>query len=118
MRELAYYAALESTPESYHERLSINDRFHLAVAAGAQNGLLLDQVRRCLTQHDRVLSLGIVYAVQPTSVPQHHHIVDAIERRDPAGARAAMTSHLEDSFRLVMDLISSGRIRGLHRSSA
>jgi DNA-binding GntR family transcriptional regulator len=113
MRQLAEYPAFEDTQESYRERLSSNDKFHLAVAAAAQNGLLLDLVRRCLTQHDRVLSLGREYAVLPASVPQHHDIVNAIEAGDPAAARAAMASHLHDSFMLVRDQVASGRIRGV-----
>ena len=114
MRQLADYPVLLETPESYRERLSTNDRFHLAVAGAALNGFLLDLVRRCLTQHNRVLSLGVDYAVQPTSVPQHHDIVNAIEAHDASGARDAMARHLHDSYALVMDLVGAGRVRGIH----
>ena len=113
MRALADYPRLESTPESYRERLSVNDRFHLAVAAATQNGFLVDVVRHCLTQHNRVLSLGLEFPILSESVPQHHAIVDAIERHDPREARRAMEHHLDDSHRLVTDLVRRGRIRGI-----
>jgi DNA-binding GntR family transcriptional regulator len=113
MRALADYPTLESTVESYRERLSMNDRFHLAVAAASQNGFLVDLVRHCLTQHNRVLSLGLEFPVLSGSVPQHHAIVDAIERHDPRQARKAMERHLDDSDRLVTDLLLRGRIRGV-----
>lgn len=118
IRSLADYPALEDTAESYRERLAANDEFHVAVAAAAQNGLLVDLVRRSLTQHNRVLSLGSQHAVLPTSVPQHHSIVDAIEARDPTAARTAMAEHLTDSYRLVMEQVASGRVRGLKAQDA
>jgi DNA-binding GntR family transcriptional regulator len=113
MRRLADYPILESTPESYRTRLSSNDQFHLAVAAAAGNGFLVDLVGRCLTQHNRVLSLGSGFAVLNVSVPQHHEIVDAIGAHDAPGARAAMLRHLEDSFALVMHLVEEGKIKGI-----
>jgi DNA-binding GntR family transcriptional regulator len=113
MRSLADYPHLDRTTESYRERLSTNDRFHLSVAAATQNGFLVDLVRHCLTQHNRVLSLGLTFPTLATSVPQHHAIVDAIERHDPPAARTAMEDHLDDSFRLVTELVMGGGLRGV-----
>jgi DNA-binding GntR family transcriptional regulator len=113
MRGFADYPLLETSTESYLERLSVNDRFHLSVASATQNGFLVDLVRHCLTQHNRVLSLGLSFPILSNSVPQHHAIVDAIERRDPGGARRAMEHHLDDSFRLVTELVMHGGIRGI-----
>ena len=58
----------ETTPESYRTRLTANAQFHLAVAAATQNGFMVDLVRHCLTQHNRVLSLGLDFPVHPASV--------------------------------------------------
>ncbi|MDQ3170255.1 MAG: GntR family transcriptional regulator [Acidobacteriota bacterium] len=115
MRALANYPLLDKTPESYGLRLKTNDDFHLAVAGATQNGFLLDLVRRCLTQHNRVLllSTGVNYPTLPGSVPQHHEIVDAIEARDAAAARRMMLAHLEDAYALVMRLVESGAVRGV-----
>ena len=113
MRTLADYPTLEQNAESYRARLTVNDRFHIAVAQGADNGLLVDLVRRCVLQHDRVLSLSDRFPVLRSSVPQHHAIVDAIERRDADGARQAMREHLDASNALVMDWLIEGRIRGI-----
>ena len=115
MRTLATYPLLDDSDESYVVRLKANDEFHLAVAGATQNGFLLDLVRRCLTQHNRVLLLSTQsrYPTLPGSVPQHHDIVDAIAAGDAALAREVMLVHLEDSNALVMHLIESGEVRGV-----
>ena len=113
MRGLADYPALEATRESYRARLDANAQFHLAVAAAGQNGFLVDLVRHCLMQHNRVLSLGLEFPVLPTSVSEHHQLVDAIARHDASAAREAMEQHLDGAHRLVMDFLTRGRIRGV-----
>ena len=115
MRTLATYPDLDDSAESYVLRLKTNDDFHLAVAGATQNGFLLDLVRRCLTQHNRVLLLSTHagYPTLPGSVPQHHDIVDAIEAGDAALARQVMLVHLEDSNALVTHLVDSGEVRGV-----
>ena len=113
IRALADYPEFETTTESYRTRLGANAQFHIAVAATGQNGFLVDLVRHCLMQHNRVLSLGLDFPVHPTSVVEHHQIVDAISRRDAPGARQAMDHHLDGAHRLVMDFLMRGRIRGI-----
>ena len=113
LRSLAEYPIFETTQESYRTRLTANAQFHLAVAAATQNGFMVDLVRHCLTQHNRVLSLGLDFPVHPSSVGEHHDVVDAIERRDPPGAKAAMEHHLDGAHRLVIDFLMRGRIRGI-----
>jgi len=113
LRSLAEYPIFETTPESYRTRLTANAQFHLAVAAATQNGFMVDLVRHCLTQHNRVLSLGLDFPVHPSSVDEHHAVVNAIERQDAAGARAAMEHHLDGAHRLVIDFLVRGRIRGI-----
>jgi DNA-binding GntR family transcriptional regulator len=113
IRELADYPKFETTAESYRTRLGANAQFHIAVASASENGLLVDLVRHCLTQHNRVLSLGLEFPVHPTSVAEHHAIVDAIAGHDPAGARQAIEHHLDGAHRLVIDFLMRGRIRGI-----
>lgn len=113
LRLLADYPMFETTRESYRTRLSANVQFHLAVAAATHNGFMVDLVRHCLTQHNRVLSLGLDFTMHAPSVVEHHEVVDAIERRDPRAARAAMEHHLDGAHRLVIDSLMRGRIRGI-----
>ncbi|ABG05506.1 transcriptional regulator, GntR family [Rubrobacter xylanophilus DSM 9941] len=70
-------------------------RFHVAVAESSQNLVL---VRVMLTLLDllaasRLRSLGIPGRPQ-LSLEQHERVLEAIERRDPQGARRAMLFHL------------------------
>lgn len=113
LRGLAEYPIFETTQESYRTRLTANAQFHLAVAAATQNGFMVDLVRHCLTQHNRVLSLGVDFPVHPSSVDEHHEVVNAIERHDAPGAKAAMEHHLDGAHRLVIDFLMRGRIRGI-----
>lgn len=110
---LAGYPKFETTAESYRTRLGANAQFHVAVAAAGQNGFLVDLVRHCLMQHNRVLSLGLDFPVHPTSVDEHQQIVDAITRHDAGAAKQAMEHHLDGAHRLVMDFLMRGRIRGI-----
>lgn len=72
--------------------------FHVAIAQATHNTVmahLVDSLRRML---DAVLRVCLVVrdpARRQLIVPQHEEIYAAIRRRDPAGARAAMVSHLE-----------------------
>jgi DNA-binding GntR family transcriptional regulator len=113
MQSLADYPKFETTTESYRMRLGANAEFHIAVAAASQNGFLVDLVRHCLTQHNRVLSLGLDFPVHPSSVSEHHDVVDAIQRHDAPGARQAMEHHLDGAHRLVLDFLMRGRMRGI-----
>lgn len=113
MKTLAEYPVLEQTDESYRERLSINERFHLSVATASQNGSLVDLVRHCLLQHNRVLSLGLERPILGKTEDHHRSLVEAIGARDVAGARAIMEQHLDASHQLIMDFLMRGRIRSV-----
>lgn len=113
MTALADYPTLEQTDESYRERLSINERFHLAVATASQNGSLVDLVRHCLLQHNRVLSLGVERPILGNTEDQHRALVEAIRARDVPQSRAIMEQHLDAAHQLVMDFLMRGRIRGV-----
>ena len=83
-----------------------NGAFHLAVAQAGRNAIIADLVRHCLDQVTRFIALGIDYApLQKSASGEHDAVVDAIERRDPEGARAAVERHLDDSSRRMMDAL-------------
>ncbi len=79
------------------ERYTESDvRFHLAVARGAHNEVLLDLLETL--QH--IIRHWIVKSIEelegkPSSTHEHVPIYDAIRARDPVQARAAMNEHLE-----------------------
>lgn len=73
--------------------------FHAAVAAATRNPLLtglLETLRRMRAQEEwgRLRRQTLTPARQRLFARQHHGVVDAIERRDAAGAAEAMRRHL------------------------
>jgi DNA-binding FadR family transcriptional regulator len=114
MAGLAEYHYTLGDADSYHGALARNLEFHLAVASASHNELLVDLVRQCLMQTDRVLSLGADFKpFEEGSVEEHDAIVAAIEKRDAASARAAMERHVDRAGRLMMDNVLRGGIRGI-----
>jgi GntR family transcriptional repressor for pyruvate dehydrogenase complex len=72
--------------------------FHIAIAQATHNTVMAHLVNSLRSMFDAVLRVCLVVrdpARRQLIVPQHEEIYAAIRRRDPAGARAAMVSHLE-----------------------
>ena len=114
MAGLGKYHYTLGDPESYRAALAKNLEFHLAVAAASHNELLVDLVRQCLMQTDRVLSLGADFGpFEEGSAEEHDAIVDAIARHDVNAAREAMERHVDRAGRLTMDNVLRGSIRGV-----
>lgn len=114
MAGLAEYHYQLGDPASYRAALGKNLEFHLAVAAVSHNELLVELVRQCLMQTDRVLSLGADYKpFEEGSAEEHGAVVAAIEQRDAVRAREAMERHVDRTGRLVMGNVLRGSIRGI-----
>jgi GntR family transcriptional repressor for pyruvate dehydrogenase complex len=84
--------------------------FHLAVAEAAQNDVLvrmLTVVRELLLE-----AMAEVFATDPSirarAMEFHSRILRAIIAEDPEGARAAMTEHLDDVWRVTGPGAGSG----------
>ncbi len=106
------YAACDA--ESYRAALARNLEFHLAVASASHNEVLVDLVRQCLMQTDRVLSLGADFKpFEEGSAVEHDAIVAAVEKRDAISARDAMERHVDRTGRLMMGNVLRGGIRGV-----
>jgi len=89
-------------------------RFHLAVAEAAHNGVLQNAVQLLRNLMRHWINLKLLIPNVPTRVlNQHVHIYEAIRARDADAARAAMRKHLEDTMRLVTQVIEQ---RGFKRS--
>lgn len=109
LRELATCEYAGEDAASFRMAAQANGAFHLAVAQASRNAIIVDLVRHCLDQVTRIIALGIDYApLQKSASGDHDAVVDAIERRDPEGARAAVERHLDDSSRRMMDALIQG----------
>lgn len=114
MADLAEYHYTSGDADSYRGALARNLEFHLAVAAASHNELLVDLIRQCLMQTDRVLSLGADFKpFEEGSAEEHGAIVAAAQKRDAARAREAMERHVDRAGRLMMDSVLRGSIRGV-----
>jgi DNA-binding GntR family transcriptional regulator len=114
MAALAEYHYAVGDAESYRAALARNLDFHLAVASASHNEVLVDLVRQCLMQTDRVLSLGADFKpFEEGSAVEHDAIVAAVEKRDAAGAQDAMERHVDRTGRLMMSNVLRGSIRGV-----
>ena len=114
MAGLARYHRTAGDADSYRAALARNLEFHLAVASASHNELLVDLVRQCLMQTDRVLSLGADYGPFEEGSPEEHGaIVAAVEARDAGKAREATERHIDRAGRLTMDSVIRGSIRGI-----
>lgn len=91
-------------------RVHYNDRFHLEIGRIAGNAYLMPSLRRILLDHAR---LGKVFyrpgspddmqRDMSTAVHQHDLIIDAIERRDAAGATELVRAHMDLSRRRMAE---------------
>lgn len=100
--------------QDYRQSEVANVQFHLAIAACARNGLAAELIERCLAQVDRFMSLGVNFGqFTETATEAHLQIVDAIEARDPAAARARMEEHLDCGSRLMKDALLRGQLSGV-----
>ena len=98
-------------PAAYRDAEAANLRFHVAVASAARNDLMLELIQRCLAQVDRFMSLGVHFGpFQDAATEAHLAIVEAIARRDPAGARVRMEEHLDCGSRLMKDALLRGQL--------
>ena len=84
--------------------------FHLRIAEAADNGPLLRTVTALYDERNTPLfeQLGQHYETLPTwrdALDEHQVVLDAITRRDPAAARAAMHAHLQQSHDRLAGLL-------------
>ena len=81
-----------------------NDQFHEAVQAAAGNERLRQTIRDLQKAFPRRLTWGALEVdskLLAENVQQHNEILEAIERRDPDGARDAMRRHVLRAGELI-----------------
>lgn len=97
------------TAESDWERA--NNLFHQVIQqAGANRQLLatIAYLHRSFPRHLTWAALSKNSHLLGENVDEHRRILEAIERRDPAAARAEMTAHVRSSGELVALLLERG----------
>lgn len=79
-----------------HKRFSALDvEFHIAIAEASGNRLLIDMISMIRGQLARGLSRVLMLpSALPLSYKEHLKIMQKVHRRDPEGAREAMSEHL------------------------
>lgn len=82
-------------------------KFHMAIAEAAHNQILLNAVQmiRSLMQQWMLVTLHVP-GVGSKVYSQHQAILDCIRAKDPAGARDAMRTHLEEMGGLLIRIKS------------
>ena len=102
-----YTLGQEGTIDSFIEA---NNKFHGAIAKGAQVPRLHSLIMTHLEESTRLLHLGAVARdVNPETVEDHEMILATLQRHDPAAARDAMIRHAENTCRgLLAALIANG----------
>jgi len=94
--QLRTLAAFPMLPDAYRQAEAANARFHLAIAAAANNRLALELIERCLAQVDRFMSLGVTFGpISHGASAAHLAIVEAIAAREPEAAQQRMEEHLD-----------------------
>ncbi len=91
-------AEMEATQQNVERYIESDIRFHVAIARGAHNDVLLDLLETL--QH--IIRNWIFKSIdevegKPSSIHEHVPIYDAISAHDGARARTAMNEHLEKS---------------------
>jgi DNA-binding GntR family transcriptional regulator len=98
----------------YRKAEIANVQFHLAIASCARNSLAMELIERCLAQVDRFMSLGVSFGPFTENATEAHlQIVEAIARRDVAGARTRMEEHLDCGSRIMKDVLLRGQLAGV-----
>lgn len=96
--------------KGYHEALNVpHHNFHIGLAELSQNPFfppVLETLLRAVPQSLResefnTLGPDELQALVRTEVALHEAILTAVERGDPAGARAAMEEHMDFELRLI-----------------
>ena len=85
--------------------LRLSNAFHVELARVLDNEVLTDMLAGLCARTTLIIALGDTSEGSACSYLEHRDILDCIERRDAAGARAAMEHHLKDCEER-MDVVS------------
>lgn len=97
--------ALEAAGDVHAFRRA-DSEFHLAVARISGNGMLsnvVEDVRAAVSSRLDQYDFAVIYE---SSIRGHARVIDAITKRDPKAAAAAMEAHIEEARAEVMAVLS------------
>ncbi|MCS7234847.1 MAG: GntR family transcriptional regulator [Armatimonadetes bacterium] len=90
----------------------LNTEFHAVLYAPSRRQRLLNLIRTLRTNVERYLRLYIsVMHRKHYSQKEHRKILEAVRRRDTAGAVAALEEHLDIACRMLVDYLRRERQR-------
>lgn len=100
-------APLESSNDVHAFRRA-DSEFHLTVARVSGNDMLsevVEDVRAAVSSRLDRYDFAVIYE---SSIRGHAAVIDAITKRDPHAAAAAMAAHIEEARGEVMAVLSKG----------
>lgn len=94
---------------------SLNYRFHFAIYEAADSPLLHSIIETLWLQIGPLLTRIAATRAARDAADPHALLVEALERRDPAGGRAALVSDLRQSTERILDEL--GRLKSAHHET-
>jgi DNA-binding GntR family transcriptional regulator len=88
--------ATDAPGEAYGRFAQLDTQFHDLIAAASRNELVQETLAN-LHIHVHLFRLFYHTRVTTDAIDEHRQLIEALERRDPTAAEAAMRSHLERS---------------------
>lgn len=88
--------ANDAPGEAYGRFAQLDTQFHDLIAAASRNELVQETLAN-LHIHVHLFRLFYHARVTADAIDEHRHLIDALARRDPTAAEAAMRAHLERS---------------------
>jgi DNA-binding GntR family transcriptional regulator len=89
-------------PVQKKTKLDLDNRFHLLLAEAGGNALLHQEIARCNRRVRAIQWLKLDPPSLKQAHPEHLKILEALERRDPHAAQAAMNAHLDIALKLIL----------------
>ncbi|PZF81154.1 GntR family transcriptional regulator [Jiangella anatolica] len=83
--------------QDYRDFADQDARFHRVIAEHSGNDLLADAIVR-LRSHMHLYRLYFKHGIEQDTSGEHEAVLDALRRRDPDAAAAAMLDHIEHSY--------------------
>lgn len=93
--------------QDYRRFIEEDLRFHHLIADRALSPLLAEAITR-LRSHMHLYRLNFRHDFEDDTVSEHELILDALSRRDPDAAAAAMRTHIENSYRRLGPILAPG----------